>query len=106
MARATMSKDGSVVIPKSVRDAHGLKDGTVFEVIDGEKTIVLTPVVMDVPARLSPGTMTMAEFLASLPTYQGPPVDVSADAMRQAIDEAAIEDWQRLERQWHEDKNG
>lgn len=106
MARARMSEDGAVVIPKAMRDAHGLRPGSEFEVIDGGGTITLRPLETDLPAPFGGQTLTMAGFLASIPKYDGPPVDLSPEGIRHAIDQAVIEDWQRLERQWDDDKNG
>lgn len=106
MARARMSKDGTVTIPKSVRDAHGLTDGAEFEVIDGGRRIVFEPVPPVEPADKRKKKLTVAEFLAFLqtfPKYEGPPV--TDEMMHESINQAAIEDWERLERQWNENKD-
>lgn len=50
--------------------------------------------------------LTIEEFLASIPRYKGPPVEITSELIREAIDKAAVEDWERLERQWNEDKDG
>ncbi|SMF71219.1 hypothetical protein SAMN02982989_3992 [Xaviernesmea oryzae] len=104
MARAKM-KDGAIVIPQSVRNAHGLVDGSEFEVIDGGEEIRLRLVGQHQAADPSRRKLTVQEFLDGIPEYDGPPVDLSTEAIREAIDRAAIEDWERLERQWNEDKD-
>jgi bifunctional DNA-binding transcriptional regulator/antitoxin component of YhaV-PrlF toxin-antitoxin module len=102
MARVRMSKDGAVVLPQSLRDAHGLKDGTEFEVIDGGREIRLE-VVKEEEAGSADRKLRLEEFLAKRVSYVGPPV---TDAMMQeGIDKLTVEDWARLERQWHDDKN-
>jgi len=104
MARAKM-KDGAIVIPKSVRDAHGLQDGAEFEVIDGGRRIVLELMEPVLPAE-EQRKLTAEEFLAivrKFPKYEGPPV--TDEMMHEAINQAAVADWERLERQWNEDKN-
>ncbi|WP_160009487.1 AbrB/MazE/SpoVT family DNA-binding domain-containing protein [Rhizobium sp. 18055] len=111
MNTTKMSKTGAIVLPKAVRDAHGFEPGVEFEVIDGGGVITLRPV--ETPAHA--GTLadadtpvkklTAQEFLDSIPKYKGPPIELTSEAIREAIDQEAIEDWERLERQWNEDKN-
>ncbi|MDM9629639.1 AbrB/MazE/SpoVT family DNA-binding domain-containing protein [Rhizobium sp. S152] len=100
MARVKMSDAGTVELPKAVRDAHGFKAGVEFEVTDDGQRIFL-----DVVPTLRPTDeerkLTIDEFLAfvrSFPKYEGPPV--TDEMMHEAINQAAIEDWERLERQW------
>ena len=89
MARTRMSSKGQIVLPKAVRDAHGFREGTEFEVIDGGKEIVLKPVETTEVRR----KLTVKEFLAMRPVYDGPPI--TEEMIEQAIlDEAA--------RRWHE----
>ncbi|MDE1158340.1 MAG: AbrB/MazE/SpoVT family DNA-binding domain-containing protein [Neorhizobium sp.] len=99
MARVIMSKDGAVVLPQSVRDAHGLTDGAEFEVIDGGREIRLE-VVKEEEAddRHKRSAEKFLSWLGTLPRYDGPSY-TDAD-MHEAIDQAAIADWERLERQW------
>lgn len=101
MARVRMSKDGAVVLPQSVRDAHGLTDGAEFEVIDGGREISLRLVQSGpVPTEAK---LTLEEFLAKRVPYDGPPV---TDAMmHQSIGRQVREDWARMERQWNDDKD-
>jgi AbrB family looped-hinge helix DNA binding protein len=101
MATAKMSKTGAVILPKAVRDAHGLEAGAEFEVIDGGSDIMLRPVgtISDAPEK----KLTIEEFLAMRVQYDGPPI--TDEMIHEAIDQAAIEDWQRLERQWNGDKD-
>jgi AbrB family looped-hinge helix DNA binding protein len=43
-ARAKMSSKGQIVVPKSIRDAHGWDEGTEFEFEDDGNKILLKPV--------------------------------------------------------------
>jgi AbrB family looped-hinge helix DNA binding protein len=104
MARVKISENGSVPLPQAVRDAHGWKPGAELEIVDGGRGVVLQPVEAERQDGF-PKVMTAQEFLDSLPKYEGPPVDLSPEAIRKAIDELAIADWERLERQWNEDKD-
>jgi bifunctional DNA-binding transcriptional regulator/antitoxin component of YhaV-PrlF toxin-antitoxin module len=100
MARVTMSKAGMVELPKAVRDAHGFKEGVEFEVVDDGRRIFLEVVPQAQPA-VGQQKLTSEEFLAVIkkfPRYEGPPV--TDEMMHEAINQAAIEDWARLERQW------
>ena len=105
MAKTRM-KHGAVVIPQSVRDAHGLEDGVELEVIDGEEAILLRPVAAADTSQTSGEPLTVEAFLTlvrSFPRYDGPPV--SDAMMREAVAQAAFDDWGRLERQRNEDKD-
>jgi bifunctional DNA-binding transcriptional regulator/antitoxin component of YhaV-PrlF toxin-antitoxin module len=112
MARVKMSDAGTVELPKAMRDAHGFKAGAEFEVIDDGQRIFL-----ELVAPLHPTDedhkLSVDEFLAfvrSFPKYEGPPI--TDEMMHEAINQAAIEDWERLERQWagededEDDKDG
>jgi AbrB family looped-hinge helix DNA binding protein len=105
MATAKMSKTGAVILPKAVRDAHGLEAGAEFEIIDGGREITLRPVDVAKPEMPWARKQTIDEFLASIPRYEGPPVEITEDLIRDAIDRKAIADWNRLERQWHGNKD-
>ncbi|WJR66411.1 AbrB/MazE/SpoVT family DNA-binding domain-containing protein [Neorhizobium sp. CSC1952] len=72
MARAKM-KDGAIVIPKSLRDAHGLEDGAEFEIVDQGKLIVLE-LVEPVEKKDAPKKLTLEEFIERIPRYEGPPI--------------------------------
>ena len=60
--RAKMSSKGQVVIPKSVRDAHGWEDGMEFDIIDEGTSVTFQPVRRFDP-RFPP--ITVEEFLNS-----------------------------------------
>ena len=60
-AKAKLSSKGQLVIPKSVRDAHGWKPGTEFEIVDREGEIAIKP-VKSADLRFPP--ITWDEFLA------------------------------------------
>src|SRR4051812_27107086 len=98
MTKVKMTEKGTILLPKEVRDRRGFAAGTEFEVVEGGKDIVLKPVDAG-SAEGSVGKLSLEEFLSKRIPYDGPPV---TDAMmRKSIDQAAIEDWARLERQWY-----
>jgi bifunctional DNA-binding transcriptional regulator/antitoxin component of YhaV-PrlF toxin-antitoxin module len=99
-----MSKDGSVVIPESIRDAHGLRQGAEFDVVDGSGRITLE-LVEPTTASGEDRRLTVQESLDSLPRYSGPPVEWDHSSFSEAINRASEEDWKRLEQQWHDDKD-
>jgi AbrB family looped-hinge helix DNA binding protein len=101
MATAKMSKSGAVILPKAVRDAHGLEAGAEFEVIDGGGEITLR--LVEATSEMSRKRLTIEEFLAMRVQYDGPPI--TDEMIHKAIDQVVTEDWQRLERQWNGDKN-
>ena len=71
-ARAKISDAGAVTLPKSLRDAYGLKPGAELEIADDGHGIVLTPVKAgDTDA--AGKKLTVEEFLARIPRYEGPP---------------------------------
>ena len=63
--QALVSTKGQVVIPKAMRDRHGIQAGTVLEVIDQGETIVLRRVDRD-------RRFTVDDLLALPHYYAGP----------------------------------
>lgn len=47
MPRVTVSKKGWVVIPKEIRDRHGIKPGDQVHVIEYGRTIAIVPAAAD-----------------------------------------------------------
>ena len=60
-ARAKMSSKGQIVVPKSVRDAHGWGAGTELEFVDSGKGVLVRP-AQKLDPRFPP--ITIEEFLA------------------------------------------
>jgi AbrB family looped-hinge helix DNA binding protein len=60
--RVRLSSKGQVVIPKSVREAHGWEEGTEFDLVDSAGAVTLQPVRKFDP-RFPP--ISVEEFLAS-----------------------------------------
>ena len=52
MARVKLSTKGQVVLPKDVRDRHGLKAGAELELVDRPSEIVLRKASHVVPTRI------------------------------------------------------
>jgi len=52
MPKITVSSRGQVVIPKEIRERHGITKGMQFEILDLEDQIVLVPVPEDPVAAL------------------------------------------------------
>jgi len=69
-ARTIMSSKGQVVVPKTLRDAHGWTAGTEFDFIETSEGVVMHPVRRD--ADLPP--MALDAFLAMVPVVTGPPL--------------------------------
>ncbi|MBO9194637.1 AbrB/MazE/SpoVT family DNA-binding domain-containing protein [Rhizobium sp. 16-449-1b] len=90
MARVRISENGSVPLPQAVRDAHGWKPGAELEIVDGGRGVVLQPVEaeQEVPAKK---TLTIEEFLAMRPKYDGPPI--TDEMIEQAVLEEAKRRW-------------
>jgi AbrB family looped-hinge helix DNA binding protein len=88
-----MTQNGTIVLPKTMRDQHGFATGTEFEVIDGERDIVLKPVE---PAEAKPAEterkLTIAEFISRIPRIDEK-VEITDAMIRQAIDAEAIRKW-------------
>ena len=91
MARVRISENGSVPLPQAVRDAHGWKPGAELEIVDGGRGVVLQPVEaeQEIPAKKK--TLTIEEFLAMRPKYEGPPI--TDEMIEQAVLEEAKRRW-------------
>ncbi len=90
MARVRISENGSVPLPQAVRDAHGWKPGAELDIVDGRRGVVLQPVEaeQEVPAKKK---LTIEEFLAMRPKYEGPPI--TDEMIEQAVLEEAKRRW-------------
>ena len=75
----TVSTKGQVVIPKAVRERHGLRPGARLHVEDHGDSIVLRPV-------RSQARYSIDDLLALPRPYEGPPLSV--DEMQAAVDRA------------------
>jgi AbrB family looped-hinge helix DNA binding protein len=65
-AMARLSEAGEVMIPATVRAAHGWHAGTRLELIDGPDGVLLRSAVATSRQRLS-----FAEFRAAVPAHEG-----------------------------------
>lgn len=63
-ATSRLSTKGQLILPKEVRDRHGWRPGTAFEIEDRGDSVVLRPVSEPPECRLS-------EIVGSIP-YAGP----------------------------------
>lgn len=52
MPKITVSSRGQVVIPKEIRERHGITKGMQFEILDLEDQIILVPISEDPVAAL------------------------------------------------------
>lgn len=86
--RAKISSKGQLVLPKAVRDAHGLGPGSEVDIESGSDVIVLRP---RVPKPRSGRTYTLDE-VAGMLEYDGPPVSIRE--MNRAVEE-------EFRRRWH-----
>ena len=71
-ARTVMSSKGQIVVPKSVRDAHGWGEGTEFEITDAGGTMTLKAV--DAPDPRFP-PVDWDDFVAMRPKIDRFPTD-------------------------------
>lgn len=84
--RAKISSKGQLVLPKAVRDAHGLGPGSEVEIESTGNSIVLKPIT-----RRNRKRYTVDEVAGFL-KYEGPPVSIR-DMDRAIADE--------VRRRWH-----
>jgi bifunctional DNA-binding transcriptional regulator/antitoxin component of YhaV-PrlF toxin-antitoxin module len=84
MAKVKISPDDVVALPKAVLEAHGIAEGDDVEVTGGRKEVRLT---VAEPKR----KLTVKEFLAMRPRYNGPPI--TDEMIRDAIDIEARRKW-------------
>lgn len=92
-ARAKMSSKGQVMVPKSVRDAHGWGEGTELEFVSAGEDIVLRP-VRKRPSEFPP--TTKEDLIAARIKYHGPPVSI--EDMDRAVLEEARRRWDEKNR--------
>jgi AbrB family looped-hinge helix DNA binding protein len=85
MATTKVSSKGQVVLPKTVRDAHGWAAGTELEVVDRPNEVALRPKSRR-DARFP--AITTEEFLAMVPKVSGPPI-TDEEIRRAVLEEAA-----------------
>ena len=78
-AKARMTSKGHVVLPKAVREAHGWKEGTEFEVVNGVDFVTLKQVNTD-PQLAS---ISFSEFVSLIPSYDGP--EITDEMIEEAI---------------------
>ncbi|MDM9644590.1 AbrB/MazE/SpoVT family DNA-binding domain-containing protein [Rhizobium sp. S163] len=91
MARVRISENGSVPLPQAVRDAHGWKPGAELEIVDGGRGVVLQPVEAEQEVPAHKKKLTIEEFLAMRPKYEGPPI--TEEMIEQAVLEEAKRRW-------------
>ena len=84
-ARAKISSKGQLVLPKAVRDAHGLGPGSEVEVESAGDVILLRP-----RPKRARKTYTIDEVAGFL-KYDGPPVTL--DDMERGLEEEARRMW-------------
>lgn len=92
-ARAKLSSKGQIVVPKSVRDAHGWKEGMEFEFVESGTGVTIQP-VQEYDPRFPP--VTAEEFLARRIRHKAPPV--SLEEMERAVLEEAARRWDEKNR--------
>lgn len=87
-ARAKISSKGQLVLPKAVRDAHGLAPGSEVDIESTGDAIVLRPRTR----KSREGRVYKLEEVAGMLKYSGPPVSIRD--MDRAIEE-------EIRRRWH-----
>ena len=87
MEKTRLSSKGQLIIPKTIRDAHGWVEGTEFTVEDTNDGIVLKPDRQPLFPKKS------IEEVIGCSGYKGPPKTL--EDMQRGIDEAMSERWER-----------
>ncbi|MCV3764532.1 hypothetical protein [Rhizobium sp. TRM95796] len=90
MAKVKISPDDVVALPRAVLEAHGIAEGDDVEVTGGRKEVRLT---VASPAAGPQRKLTVEEFLAMRPRYNGPPI--TDEMIEEAIAEEVRERWER-----------
>lgn len=91
MEKTRLSSKGQIVIPKSVREAHGWEEGMEFDIEDTNDALVLRP------HRRSPFPRTTIEDVIGCANYKGP--KKSIPEMNEAITKEARRMWRAFEKQ-------
>ena len=86
--RAKISSKGQLVLPKAVREAHGLGPGSEVDIESSSEAIVLRPRVR----RPQTGRVYTLDEVAGMLKYDGPPVSIRD--MDRAVEE-------EIRRRWH-----
>lgn len=94
MTLVKASLKGEFLLPKEVLDAHGFADGAEIEVSGDLQQIVLK--LAKKGDETSERKLTMAEFIARIPKYEGPPV--TQELIDQAVADGARERWNKANR--------
>jgi AbrB family looped-hinge helix DNA binding protein len=89
-AQTKMSGKGQVVIPKDLRDRLNWAPGTEIEIEESLDGVILRP------KRSRRKRLTMEEFVARRPKYEGPPISI--EEMDAALLRGVRDQWEREER--------
>jgi bifunctional DNA-binding transcriptional regulator/antitoxin component of YhaV-PrlF toxin-antitoxin module len=90
MAKVKISPDDVVALPRAVLEAHGIAEGDDVEVTGGRKEVRLTVASSATEPKRK---LTVEEFLAMRPRYNGPPI--TDEMIEEAIAEEVRERWER-----------
>ncbi|SEL55663.1 AbrB/MazE/SpoVT family DNA-binding domain-containing protein [Xaviernesmea oryzae] len=104
MTRARISENGTLTLPRALREAVGLSPGAEVEISQSGGRLVVEPVppaALEVEAGEGAKRLTVAEFLAQRIPYDGPPM--TDEMMDKAILDEARRRWERVQRQLDED---
>jgi antitoxin component of MazEF toxin-antitoxin module len=93
MAKVKTSSDDAVALPKALLEAHGISEGDDVEVSGGRNEVRLTVSSKDDGSERK---LTVEEFIARLPRYDGPPI--TDEMIEQGIADAVRERWERSQR--------
>ena len=88
MSTTRLSSKGQVIIPKSVRDLHGWKEGTEFAIEDNGDSIVLRPKRLFAPTTL--------DDVVGCAGYSGPRKTI--EEMDAGVEAEARKMWRRFSR--------
>lgn len=91
MEKTKLSSKGQIVIPKSVRDAHGWTEGTEFTIEDMKEGVFLRS------DKAYPFPRTTIDEVVGCANYKGPPKTI--EEMNEGVTREARRMWRKFEKQ-------
>ncbi|TCM58669.1 hypothetical protein C8J36_101576 [Rhizobium sp. PP-F2F-G48] len=100
MARVRLTEAGDLHLPLEVRERLGLIPGVELDLTTSDGRMIAVPVQST--AAPEKKTLSMAEFLDRIPSYEGPAIDVTQAVIDEAVLEEAKRRFEKVNRQSHD----